>query len=319
MFPKYLKTYKSGLLEEKVKIAHEILSSCTLCPRNCRVNRLKDEKGFCRSGKDLIVSRAVTHFGEEPPISGTRGSGTIFFSNCNLKCLFCQNYQISQLGMGNKVTTEELADMMLSLQKSGSHNINLVSPTHFLPQILEGLYIAIGKGLKIPIVYNTGGYDSLEIIKLLDGIVDIYLSDMKYSDNLTAEKLSSAPDYPKRNRAAIVEMFRQVGNLKVDKSKVAVSGLLIRHLILPDDLAGSYNTLSFLANEISTDVLIGLMSQYHPSHMANKDKRLNRKITGKEYKKVISWAEELGFKNCLIQEMDSSDLFLPDFEKDQPF
>ncbi|MDO9465446.1 MAG: radical SAM protein [bacterium] len=319
MLPKYLETYKSGLLEEKVKRAHEILSSCTLCPRNCRVNRLKDKKGFCRSGKDLIVSSAVAHFGEEPPISGTSGSGTIFFSNCNLKCIFCQNYQISQLGMGNKVTTEELADMMLSLQNRGSHNINWVSPTHFLPQILEGLYKAIGKGLKIPIVYNTGGYDSLEIIKLLDGIVDIYLPDMKYSDNPTAEKLSSAPDYPQHNQAAIVEMFRQVGNLKVDKSKVAVSGLLIRHLILPDDLAGSYNTLSFLANKISRDVLIGLMSQYHPSHMANKDKRLNRKITGKEYKKIINWAEELGFKNCLIQGMDSSDLFLPDFEKDQPF
>ncbi|MBU0478031.1 radical SAM protein [bacterium] len=319
MFPKYLKTYKSGLLKEKVKRAHEILSSCTLCPRNCSVNRLKDKKGFCRSGKDLIVSRAVAHFGEEPPISGTSGSGTIFFSNCNLKCIFCQNYQISQLGMGNKVTTEELADMMLSLQKSGSHNINLVSPTHFLPQILEGLYMAIGKGLKIPIVYNTGGYDSLEIIKLLDGIVNIYLPDMKYSDNLTAEKLSSAPDYPQHNRAAIVEMFCQVGNLKLDNSKVAVSGLLIRHLILPDDLAGSYNTLSFLANKISRDVWIGLMSQYHPSYRANKDKRVNQRITGKEYKKVINWAEGLGFKNCLIQGIDSSDLFLPDFEKDQPF
>ena len=319
MLPKYLKTYKSGLLKKKVKKANDILSSCTLCPRNCRVNRLKDEKGFCRSGKDLIVSSAVVHFGEEPPISGTSGSGTIFFSNCNLKCIFCQNYQISQMGMGDKVTTEELADMMLSLQNKGAHNINLVSPTHFLPQILEGLYKAIEKGLKIPIVYNTGGYDSLEIIKLLDGIVDIYLPDMKYSDNPAAEKLSSAPDYPQHNQVAIVEMFRQVGNLKLDNSKVAVRGLLIRHLILPDDLAGSYKTLSFLANKISKDVWIGLMSQYHPSYMANKDKRLCRKITDEEYTKVIKRAEEMGFKNCLIQETNSSDLFLPDFEKDQPF
>jgi len=319
MLSKYLETYESGLLKKKVKRAHEILSSCTLCPRNCKVNRLKDEKGFCRSGKELIVSSAVVHFGEEPPISGTNGSGTIFFSNCNLKCIFCQNYQISQMGMGDKVTTEELADMMLSLQNKGAHNINLVSPTHFLPQILEGLYKAIEKGLKIPIVYNTGGYDSLETIKLLDGIVDIYLPDMKYSDNSAAEKLSSAPDYPQHNQATIMEMFRQVGNLKLDNSKVAVKGLLIRHLILPEDLAGSYNMLPFLANKISKDVWIGLMSQYHPSYMANKDKRLCRKITDEEYTKVIKRAEDLGFKNCLIQETNSSDLFLPDFEKAQPF
>ncbi|MBI5780027.1 MAG: radical SAM protein [Planctomycetes bacterium] len=299
--------------------ATRILAQCTLCPRECKINRLKDELGFCQSGKEVVISSAGPHLGEEPPISGSKGSGTIFFTNCNLRCVFCQNYQISQQGHGHPVTTGELADIMLSLQKQECHNINLVSPTHFVPQILSALALAIPKGLNLPLVYNTNGYDALATLKLLDGIVDIYLPDIKYADNRYAKEYSGVDNYVKHNRLALKEMYRQVGNLITDEKGIAQRGLLIRHLVLPNRLSGTFDCLDFIAREISRNAYISLMSQYHPSHKAHQHPEINRRLTPAEYKEVVAYAEKLGLENCYIQELVSSDDFLPDFQKENPF
>jgi len=266
----------------------------------------------------LKVASIGPHHGEEPPLSGTKGSGAIFFSNCNLRCIFCQNYQISQEGIGYFISEEELADEMLKLQKIGCHNINLVSPTHFGPQILKTLTIAKEKGLKIPIVYNSNGYDSVEMLKLLEGYIDIYLPDIKYSDNQNALKYSGVKDYVEHNRAAITEMFYQIGNLVLDKDGIAQKGVIVRHLILPYDLAGSYESLKFLAS-LSKDIFISAMSQYYPCFRAIGHPILGRKITKEEYRKVLDWIDEFGFENVLTQEEDSADNYLPDFRKDKPF
>lgn len=266
----------------------------------------------------LKIASIGSHHGEEPPLSGTKGSGTIFFSNCNLRCIFCQNYQISQEGIGYFITEEELADEMLKLQKMECHNINLVSPTHFGPQILKTLIIAKERGLKIPIVYNTNGYDSVEMLKLFEGYIDIYLPDIKYSDNQNALKYSGVKDYVEHNRAAIAEMFRQVGNLVLDKDGIAQKGVIVRHLILPEDLAGSYESLKFLAS-LSKDIFISAMSQYYPCFRAIGHPILGRKITKEEYRKVLDWIEEFGFENVLAQEEDSADNYLPDFRRNKPF
>jgi putative pyruvate formate lyase activating enzyme len=266
----------------------------------------------------LKIASIGPHHGEEPPLSGTKGSGTIFFSNCNLRCIFCQNYQISQEGIGYFISEEELADEMLKLQKIGCHNINLVSPTHFGPQILKTLTIAKEKGLKIPIVYNSNGYDSVEMLKLLEGHIDIYLPDIKYSDNKKALKYSGVKDYVEHNRAAIAEMFYQIGNLILDNKGIAERGIIVRHLILPDDLAGSYESLKFLAS-LSKDIWISAMSQYYPCFRAIGHPILGRKITKEEYKRVMDWIEEFGFENVLTQEEDSADNYLPDFRKNDPF
>jgi len=289
------------VLKERRDILCSYLESCVLCPRECRVNRLKGEKGFCGVDAQLWVSSYGPHYGEEPPLSGTSGSGTIFFTFCNLKCVYCQNYSISQLGDGDIVSVQDLAGMMLYLQGIGCHNINLVTPTHFLPQIVSALVIAVEKGLKIPIVYNTSGYEKVEILKLLDGIIDIYLPDMRYSSEVNSVRYSSTPEYPRFNRTAVKEMFRQVGNLEVDKKGIARRGLIIRHLVMPEDVSGTEEVLRFIAEEISKDTYISLMAQYRPMYKAIDIPIINRRITREEYKRAIEIAKSLGLRNVWTQ------------------
>jgi putative pyruvate formate lyase activating enzyme len=281
------------------------------------VNRLKDELGFCKSGKDIQVSSIGLHFGEEPFISGKKGSGTIFFSNCTLRCSYCQNYQISQEGAGKTISIEDLADEMVSLQHQGAQNINLVTPTHFVPQIFHALNIARKDGLTVPIVYNTSGYETLEALEALEGMIQIYLPDIKYSENAMAIKYSSAPRYVETNRAAVFEMFRQVGNLEI-KNGVAVKGLLVRHLVLPNRIAGSFTSLDYLAS-LSKDIWVSLMAQYHPCYLAKDIPLLNHKLKHDEYQEVLDYAYKLGLMNLLTQELDSSEIYLPDFKQERPF
>ena len=237
--PAYQALLRTGELAERRDRALEVLSECRLCPRECRVNRLSGETGFCRTGREAVVASHGPHFGEERPLVGLGGSGTVFFTHCSLGCIFCQNYDISHLGRGRAVSAQQLADSMLELERLGCHNINLVTPTHFVPQILEGLVIAAQRGLEVPLVYNCGGYESVETLKLLDGVVDMYMPDAKYSDGQVAARLSGATDYPDRMRAAITEMHRQVGDLQIDRRGLARRGLLVRHLVLPNNLAGT--------------------------------------------------------------------------------
>lgn len=272
----------------------EILRECRLCPRECRVDRLAGQKGKCQVTREVVVSSYGPHFGEEAPLVGGHGSGTIFFAYCNLKCVFCQNHTISQLGEGTEVTSDELAGMMLSLQTQGCHNINLVSPTHVVPHILAALEIAVRKGLSVPLVYNTGGYDSPETLRLLDGIVDIYMPDMKYADARIAEQLSGIKDYPGANQAAVKEMHRQVGDFQMDERGVAQRGLLVRHLVLPNRLAGTEEVVRFLAQEVSRDTYLNIMAQYHPCHKAFDLPRLSRRITDKEFNEAIELAHRYG-------------------------
>ena len=242
----------------------------------------------------MVISSYGPHFGEEAPLVGRRGSGTIFFTYCNLRCVFCQNYTISQLGEGRAVDREELAGMMLSLQARGCHNINLVSPTHVVPYILDALELAVSRGLHLPLVYNSGGYDSVETLGLLDGIVDIYMPDMKYSDEKTAEQLSGIKDYPKVNKAAVKEMHRQVGDLEIDKQGVAQRGLLVRHLVLPNRLAGTQEVVRFLAQEISTNTYLNIMAQYHPGYKAFDIPQLARAVNRQEFLEAIDLAHQQG-------------------------
>jgi len=282
-YPSYLKLLDEGRLKERIDKIFSLIEECKLCPRVCGVNRLKGEKGVCRTGKMAIVSSFGPHFGEESPISGFNGSGTIFFTNCNLKCIFCQNYSISHLGEGEEVTPEELKDMMLSLQRKECHNLNLVSPTHQVPQILEALYLALKEGFSLPIVYNSGGYDSVETLRILDGIVDIYMPDAKYGDLKIGEELSSIPDYFEVNKLALAEMHKQVGDLELDKNGVAIRGLLVRHLVLPNGLSGTSEVMRFIANEISPSTYVNLMDQYYPCFKGVTHPLLGRRITFKEY------------------------------------
>lgn len=279
-----------------------MLESCNICPRLCRINRLKGEKGFCKTGLKAKVCSFMPHHGEEPPISGSRGSGAIFFSGCNMACAYCQNYEFSQLAEGKEVDLEELADFMLQLQGMGCHNINLVTPTHVLPQILKALSIAIPKGLKVPIVYNTGGYELPEMIKLLDGIVDIYLPDMRYADEGMAVKYSCAPGYPKLNQAALIEMHRQAGVARIDQDGLISRGVIIRHLVLPDNISGTDKIMKFIASELSKDSYISLMSQYLPCYKANTLKDISRRITYREYEEAKSAMEKYGLYNGWTQD-----------------
>ena len=282
-------------LKKRAKILTENLAKCSLCPRNCQVNRLKGEgeKGFCRVGKDLIVCSFGPHFGEESCLVGLSGSGTIFFSFCNLHCVFCQNYTISQLGEGKVITAETLAGMMLNLQKQGCHNINLVSPTHVIAQIVSALAIAVEKGLNLPIVYNSGGYDSVETLKILKGIIDIYMPDFKYGRNSSAQKYSEAPNYPEVAKLALKEMHGQVGDLAIDEG-IAQRGLLVRHLLLPEKIAGTKELMHFLATETSPDTFVNLMDQYHPCYRAREFPELTRGITEEEYGEALKIAREEG-------------------------
>ncbi len=290
-------------LEHRIEQAYQLLERCRVCPRACGVNRLKNDKiGFCRSGLNPVVSSASAHHGEEPPLSGTRGSGTIFFTNCNMRCVYCQNYPISQMGNGVEKTPAELACQMLWLQEQGCHNLNLVTPTHFMPQILKAWGMARERGCTLPIVYNTSGYDSLEALKLLEGIVDIYLPDMRYSDDHLAMLYSIAPNYVEVNRAAVKEMFRQVGNLELDEQGIAKRGLIIRHLVLPGGLSGTEGVMKFLSEEISKDAHISLMSQYFPAYKASEFKELSRKTTTEEYEDARGIMEKYGLENGWVQE-----------------
>ncbi|AFM22540.1 pyruvate formate lyase activating protein-like uncharacterized Fe-S protein [Acetomicrobium mobile DSM 13181] len=283
-------------LSERLEMALEILSNCELCPRKCHVNRLKSDKGFCKTGRNAAVSSYGPHFGEEKVLVGRFGSGTIFFTHCNMSCVFCQNYDISQLGKGNEVSAQELADIMLELQGTGCHNINLVSPTHCVAQILEALLIAFEEGLKIPIVYNTGGYDSVDTLKLLDGIVDIYMPDIKYGDDEAGMRYSIAPNYFSVAKKAVKEMHRQVGDLKTDDSGIAVKGLLARHLVLPGDLAGTEKVMEFLATEISTETFVNIMDQYRPLYMARQYPELSRSINRAEFQRAVKIAQRYGIR-----------------------
>ncbi len=294
MLPSYLEKLTVSDLKERSAQLSERVKNCNICPNNCEINRLKNETGQCNSEDEILISSYGPHFGEEPPLVGSFGSGTIFFTNCNMSCLFCQNYDISHLRRGDIVNKSQLAGIMLQLQSEGCHNINLVSPTHFISQIVESLLIAVEKGLEIPIVYNCGGYESVDTLKLLEGIVDIYMPDVKYSSDEIAKQLSGVDEYWSIVTAAVKEMYRQVGDLHIKRSGVATRGLLIRHLILPNDLAGSEQVIEFIANEVSKSTYLNIMDQYHPVYKANTIMKLNRPITRSEYEKVQNYAKQLG-------------------------
>lgn len=298
----YLDLYQSGELRDKVRRAYARLRNCDLCPHECGVNRMAGQTGFCRAGLKPRIASANVHNGEEPPISGTRGSGTIFLSYCTLRCRFCQNFPISQLGNGEDITTVELARRMLKLQGQGVHNINFVTPGHYLPQILAALFLAIPRGFRLPIVWNTSGYEKVDALRLLEGIVDIYLPDMKYADEEPAVRFSSAPGYPDSNRTAILEMFRQVGHLELDGEGIAVRGLIIRHLVLPEQAAGSRETLRWIAENLGAETHVALMNQYFPAYEARETPGLGRRITDEEYSEAVDALEEFGLENGWVQE-----------------
>ena len=299
--PRYRALLERGELAQRAHRACDILSSCTVCPRECRVNRRADERGYCRSGALPVVASYGPHFGEEQPLVGRNGSGTIFFTHCNLKCEFCQNYDISQCGVGREVTCQKLGEMMLRLQERGCHNINLVSPSHVVPQIIEALVIAATNGLSLPLVYNSGGFDSVTTLRLLDGIIDIYMPDAKYGREDIALSLSHAPHYPKVMQAALHEMQRQVGDLVIEHG-IAIQGLIIRHLVLPHNLASSELVIRFIADEISHDAYVNIMDQYRwPRAILPEDikknpllKLIQRPITREEFSYAIKCAQEAG-------------------------
>lgn len=284
----------TGELSERIDRTYSLLKSCTLCPRNCNVNRFHGEVKFCGIGKEAMVSSFAPHFGEEPPLVGFHGSGTIFLTGCNLLCRYCQNYDISHLKHGQEVEPEQIASMMLSLQKSGCHNINFVTPTHVTPQIMKAIGIAVEHGLSVPLVYNCGGYESVETLELLDGVIDIYMPDIKYADSRIADELSAAPDYPEVSRKALKEMHRQVGDLTMDRSGIAQKGLIIRHLVLPEGKAGTENIMKFIAAEISRDSYVNIMDQYRPCYEAHHSEGLNRRITSQEYDEALAIARKHG-------------------------
>jgi putative pyruvate formate lyase activating enzyme len=317
-------TYKKyNIDKEIISTLNKSLYDCRLCPHKCGADRLGKKPGLCKAGYEPVISSAMAHHGEEPPISGDMGSGTIFFTHCNMKCVYCQNYQISQKHQGRPVTIEELAQKMLYLQKSGCHNINLVSPTIWVPQIVSAAAIAAKKGLSVPMVYNTGGYDSIQTIKLLDGIIDIYMPDMRYSSNEMALRYSGIKNYIENNRTAIKEMYRQVGDLVLDKNGIATKGILIRLLVLPGNIGGVKETLDFIKKELSVNVNLSIMAQYHPEYKACNYPQLSRNITLEEYSEVTDYAEKLGFENGWIQDYGGlsaeEDMFRPDFSRDKVF
>ena len=292
--PVYLETHRQGLLKQKIAAASDILNQCNLCPRNCLVDRHHGELGLCRTGDQPIVSSFNAHFGEEDPLVGQRGSGTIFFTNCNLYCIFCQNWEISHGGQGEEISVADLAAIMLLLKKRGCHNINFVTPSHQVAQILEALPLAIEGGLNVPLVYNTGGYDAVETLKLLDGVIDIYMPDFKFWDPEVAKQLADTADYPEVARQALKEMHRQVGDLIMDDKGVARRGLLVRHLVLPDGLAGTKETMEFLAKEISPHTYVNVMGQYRPCGRADEHPSLRKFLTGLEHAEAQRLARQAG-------------------------
>jgi putative pyruvate formate lyase activating enzyme len=299
---RYHDLYHSGELLNRVRIAYKRLRRCDLCPHDCGVDRIAGATGICRAGFRPRIASANVHHGEEPPLSGSNGSGTIFLTGCSLTCRFCQNFPISQFDNGENLTPLELASRMLRLQGMKVHNINFVTPTHYLPQILAALYLAIGKGFTLPIVWNSSGYEKTSALRLLDGVVDIYLPDMKYHDEESARAFSSAPGYREVNRAAVREMLRQVGHLEMDKDGVARRGLIIRHLVLPEGYAGSTEILPWIADNLGTETHVSLMKQFFPAHQAAAMPLLGRKITDAEYDAAVSALETAGLENGWVQD-----------------
>ena len=294
MEPAYIGAYKENILHERIEKALSILTCCTLCPRTCRVNRLAGELGVCRTGRQAKVSSFAPHFGEEDPLVGRGGSGTIFFIHCNLLCVFCQNYDISHLGEGYEISSEGLAAIMIRLQAQGVHNINFVTPSHVVAQILEALPLAIEAGLHVPLVYNSSGYDSVATLELLDGIVDIYMPDLKFADSEVARRYCNAPDYPEKAKAAIREMHRQVGDLVINEQGIAERGALVRHLVMPEGNAGTDELMKFLAAEVSPNTYVNIMNQYRPCGGASQFSELCRAVTPAEYQQALSSAQAAG-------------------------
>lgn len=316
--PSYIDLYKTGKLKKRAEQALQILSSCDCCPHNCKINRVMGEFGICASGYLPIVSSYTAHHGEEPVLSGKFGAGNIFFGNCNLKCIYCQNFEISQnykVERHHEVSYERLADIMIELQRKGCHNIGLVSPTHFSASILKSIYLAAQQGLTLPIIYNTNGYDSIDMLKLYDGVIDIYLPDFKYGDDDSAKKYSNAENYFEHSKAAIKEMFRQVGDELIYDGDVVVRGLIIRHLVLPNGIAESEKVFKFIAEELSPKVHISLMSQYYPTNKAYKEILLDRKLRVSEYEKAIELMDKYGLTNGWIQEIESNEYYRPNFNE----
>lgn len=294
--PVYLETARQGLLMKKMNDARRRLDECSLCPRACRVDRRSGELGDCRTGEEAVVSSFNAHFGEEPPLVGYAGSGTIFFTHCSLKCNFCQNYDISHEGEGDEFSMTRLASTMLALQNAGCHNINFVTPSHVVPQILSAIYVAIDGGLSVPLVYNSSGYDSIETLQLLDGVIDIYMPDFKFWDPAVAERTCNAPDYPEVARQALKEMHRQVGNLKVSENGLAERGLMVRHLVLPEGMAGTRDVMSFVAGELSGDTFVNLMDQYRPCGEAHSVEGLSSGLSREAYKQAVNEAKAAGIR-----------------------
>ena len=318
--PSYKKLLVSGELQKRAEEAYNSLSSCVSCPRDCKVNRINGEYGICSSGDMPIVSSYTPHFGEEPVLSGTKGAGNIFFGNCNLKCIYCQNYEISQNPTSeklNEISQLRLAGIMIDLQNKGCHNIGLVSPTHFSATILKSIYVAARLGLNLPIIYNSNGYDSVEMLKLYDGVADIYLPDIKYGNSEYAKTYSLVDNYFEKTKEALKEMFRQVGKELIYDGDVVVKGLIIRHLILPNDLSETENVFKFIAEELSPDVHISLMSQYYPANKAYKDILIDRPLRYSEYEKAVQLLDKYGLHNGWIQKMESAESYRPNFNKNR--
>jgi len=314
--PSYIRLLESGELTGRARYAAEMLRDCSCCPRQCSVDRYSHKRGFCRTGARVSVPHYGLHYGEEPPVTGIKGSGAVFFGNCNMRCIYCQNFQISQNPAHVKhyeITCEQAADIMLELQSRGAHNINLISPAHVIPQIIMSIEHAAQKGLTLPIVYNSNGYESVSSLKLLEGIIDIFLPDIKYTGDDRAVALSHAPDYTAINRAALKEMFRQAGFLKTDDTGVAEHGIIVRHLVLPHNTAGTFESLRFLVNQFSRKISVSIMFQYFPAYKARGHPLIGRNISPDEYESVIEMLETLKIENGWIQERESSAVFQPDF------
>ncbi len=314
--PSYLELHNSGELAQRAESLLEQLTSCDLCPRICGIDRISGASGFCRTAGEAVVASACVHRGEEPPISGSHGSGTIFFSGCNLRCVFCQNCQISQGSPipGVRHDADRLANAMCELQDAGCHNINLVSPSHVVAQIVEALVLAVPKGLRLPLVYNTNAYDSVDALRMLDGVVDVYLPDLKYSSEAVAARFSAVSDYVEISRAAILEMYRQVGARLLVADGAAHRGLIVRHLVLPGGLAGTRECLAWLARNVSTEVTLSLMSQYYPAHRAREFPLLSRRTRPSEYAEAVRVAGDLGFEHVWVQDETAQAHYRPDFD-----
>lgn len=318
--PSYIKLLNNGELKQRADKAYHNYLSCTSCPRDCKVNRIEGNLGICTSGYLPIVSSYTPHFGEEPVLSGTMGAGNIFFGNCNLKCIYCQNFEISQSPKSeklNEVSNQRLAEIMIELQNKGCHNFGLVSPTHFSAAILKSIYIAARQGLNLPIIYNTNGYDSVEMLKLYDGVIDIYLPDLKYGNSEYAKKYSLVDNYFEKAKEAIKEMYRQVGDKLIYNGNVVVRGMIIRYLILPNDLSETEKVFKFIAEELSPDIHISLMSQYYPANKAGKEILLDRTLRNSEYEKSIQLLEQYGLHNGWIQGLESQQNYRPNFNDDR--